>query len=55
MEEHTEDARNEEDLSRLPVSPRLSSLIAALIKDHQVKLAVRASLLANMALAVLQC
>ncbi|KAI0271463.1 CDF-like metal transporter [Gloeopeniophorella convolvens] len=37
MEEHTEDARNEEDLSRLPV-----------------KIAVRASLLANLALAVLQ-
>ncbi|KAH9049513.1 CDF-like metal transporter [Lactarius hengduanensis] len=37
MEEHTEDARNEEDLSRLPV-----------------KTAVRASLVANIALAVLQ-
>ncbi|KAI0249528.1 CDF-like metal transporter [Lactifluus subvellereus] len=37
MEEHTEDARNEEDLSRLPV-----------------KIAVRASLAANVALAVLQ-
>ncbi|KAH9969137.1 hypothetical protein BC827DRAFT_1168043 [Russula dissimulans] len=37
MEEHTEDARNEEDLSRLPV-----------------KIAVRASLFANIALAVLQ-
>lgn len=28
MEEHTEDARNEEDLSRLPVSPHLSFLKA---------------------------
>jgi cation diffusion facilitator family transporter len=37
MEEHTEDARNEEDLARLPV-----------------KIAVRASLIANFALAVLQ-
>lgn len=37
MEEHTEDARNEEDLSRIPV-----------------KTAVRASLVANIALAVLQ-
>ncbi|KAI0005537.1 CDF-like metal transporter, partial [Russula compacta] len=37
MEEHTEDARNEEDHSRLPV-----------------KIAVRASLFANIALAVLQ-
>ncbi|KAN0135624.1 CDF zinc transporter 2 [Lactarius tabidus] len=37
MEEHTEDARHEEDLSRLPV-----------------KIAVRASLAANIALAVLQ-
>jgi len=37
MEEHTEDARNEEGLSRLPV-----------------KIAVRASLIANIALAVLQ-
>ncbi|KAH9043679.1 CDF-like metal transporter [Lactarius pseudohatsudake] len=37
MEEHTEDARNEEGLSRLPV-----------------KTAVRASLVANIALAVLQ-
>ncbi|KAF8273829.1 CDF-like metal transporter [Lactarius quietus] len=37
MEEHTEDARHEEDLSRLPV-----------------KIAVRASLIANVALAVLQ-
>lgn len=37
MEEHTEDARNEEDLSRLPV-----------------KIAVRASLAANLVLAVLQ-
>jgi len=37
MEEHTEDARNEEDASRLPV-----------------KIAVRASLAANIALAVLQ-
>ncbi|KAH9176875.1 CDF-like metal transporter [Lactarius sanguifluus] len=37
MEEHTEDARNEEDISRLPV-----------------KTAVRASLVANIALAVLQ-
>ncbi|KAI9454895.1 CDF-like metal transporter [Lactarius psammicola] len=37
MEEHTEDARNEDDLSRLPV-----------------KTAVRASLVANVALAVLQ-
>jgi len=37
MEEHTEDARNEEDLSRIPV-----------------KIAVRASLIANVALAVLQ-
>ena len=56
MEEHTEDARNEEDLSRLPVSPRAYYvLMAALIKYHQVKIAVRASLLANIALAVLQC
>lgn len=37
MEEHTEDARHEEDLSRLPV-----------------KIAVRASLAANIVLAVLQ-
>ncbi|KAI0286855.1 CDF-like metal transporter [Russula aff. rugulosa BPL654] len=37
MEEHTEDARNEEDLSRL-----------------SVKIAVRASLIANISLAVLQ-
>jgi len=53
MEEHTEDARNEEDLSRIPVSPCLV-LMVALTKDNKVKFAVRASLIANISLAVLQ-
>jgi hypothetical protein len=53
MEEHTEDARNEEDHFRLPVS-LLIVLTAGLTNDDKVKIAVRASLIANIILAVLQ-
>lgn len=54
MEEHTEDARNDEDLARVPVSPRQYAHAVTLIRHHKVKLAVRASLAANFALAAIQ-
>ena len=53
MEEHTEDARHEEDLSRLPVGLPVV-LTADLTNDDKVKIAVRASLIANTTLAMLQ-
>jgi hypothetical protein len=56
MEEHTEDAKNEEYQSRVPVSsPIYLDKTIDLTKDHKVKIAVRASLVANTCLAALQC
>lgn len=57
MEEHTEDARIEEDAARLPVSPKLSHCRHQFTYGTalpQVKIAVRASLIANFALCILQ-
>ena len=58
MEEHTEDARAEEESARLPASRVLVTICEHHLMENfvqQVKIAVQASLIANFALCVLQC
>lgn len=56
MEEHTEDAKAEEDAARIPVSSAISFSVRILtnIVFIQVRIAVLASMFANFALCVLQ-
>ena len=56
MEEHTEDAKNEEEAARLPVGQTLHyHTILERNIIFQVKIAIYASLICNFALSVLQC
>jgi hypothetical protein len=56
MEEHTEDARVDEEQARLPVSigvhPHINSILTPV--SIQIKIAVYASLLSNVVLCILQ-
>ena len=57
MEEHTEDAKKEEEAARLPVGQNLHYYHTILERNiiFQVKIAIYASLICNFALSVLQC
>lgn len=56
MEEHTEEARAETEATRLPVSAFFNSFVYHIYDMvlSQIKIAVWASLVANLALCVLQ-
>ena len=55
MHEHTEDAKKEEDHSRLPVRLRDSQDTVNWLPIFKVKIAIYASLFANIILCILQC
>lgn len=57
MEDHTEEAKIEEEAARLPVRTKIYIYLMRLVTDNQVsqvKIAIWASLIANFSLCVLQ-
>jgi hypothetical protein len=55
MEEHTEDAKVEEEAARIPVNINLHFYSLHSHPFTQIKIAIWASLVANLSLCALQC